>query len=299
VLVADWTSALGDFSRLAEWQNLFRQELTKLSWQGTLERWLPRLISGSMAAGTHGIIRCGHAVRALANEVTAPRLEELADALAYCAARYRSISGAPVLSGDLGLEEATAQLPLLGPEVDRRGPPPRIVKRLNERPDFAATVSRLAPPDDASAALGELAEIGARLYLRDATRHPLVLVHAVTGPAAMQLLFAHVSAGVRCIAFAYVWQAVAAWAAAFGSGLARERVEPADEPWPAIVDLSVDGGDEHAIKFTEACRRLDAAHPSSAFRAAAGDWAHRVAESRDQSPAVLVAAGIRTRLPGE
>ena len=44
-----------------------------------------------MAAGTHGIIRCGHAARALDDAVTAPRLGELADALAYWAARYRTI----------------------------------------------------------------------------------------------------------------------------------------------------------------------------------------------------------------
>jgi hypothetical protein len=48
-----------------------------------------------MAAGTHGVIRTAHAVRALRDEVTAARVDELAMALAYCAARYRTVGGAP------------------------------------------------------------------------------------------------------------------------------------------------------------------------------------------------------------
>ena len=89
--------ALGDAAHLADWQNLFCRELETSAWPDVLERWLPRLVPGSMAAGTHGIIRCGHACRALQDETTPLRLEELAAALAYCAARYRAIEGTPPL----------------------------------------------------------------------------------------------------------------------------------------------------------------------------------------------------------
>ncbi len=295
-LEGDWRSALGDFARLGEWQNLFQRELQRTSWIDVLEIWFPRLIPGSMASGTHGIIRCGHASRALANEVTPARLEEMAKALAYCAARYRLVGGEPQLDGAIGLEEATRQLPLLEADADRSGPPPRVVKRLNERPDFTRAVARLAPPSNVSTALGELAEIGARLYLHDAGRHPLVLLHGVTGPAAIQLIVANGSSELADFAFAYSWQAVAAWASAFSSGLSDEPVQTTAESWKTIIDLSVESGDDHAIKFTEACRRLEQVHPSPVFRAAAADWMHRVVATRDWDPQQLVDAGIRTRL---
>jgi len=298
VIGEDWKAALGDFSRLGEWQNRFRHELAGSPWKEVLDRWLPRLIPGSMASGTHGIIRCGHAARALENDITVLRLEELANALAYCATRYRTISSPPLLAGNLDLEAATSALPLLEPEVDRQGPPPRIVMRLSERSDFACAIQRLAPPADVSLALSQLAEIGARLYLRDATRHPLVLLHTVTGPAAVQLFLATASSELRSIAFAYTWQAVAAWAAAFSSGLSNEEPPATNASWDEIIDLSVESGDEHAIKLTEACRRQETLRLSPVFRTAASDWVHRVVQTRNWSPAELIDAGIRTRLSG-
>jgi hypothetical protein len=72
-----------------------------------------------------------------------------------------------------------------------------------------------------------------------------VLLHAVTGPAAVQLLVAYVSSAVVPIAFAYAWQAVAAWAAAFSSGYDSGPPPPTDAEWNEIVDLAVDS-DEHA-----------------------------------------------------
>jgi hypothetical protein len=71
MLGEDWEAALGDFGRLGEWRNLFHRELAESSWKEVLECWVPRVMSGNMAAGTHGIIRCGHAARALQHEVTA------------------------------------------------------------------------------------------------------------------------------------------------------------------------------------------------------------------------------------
>ena len=293
---ANWRAALGDFGRLGAWQNHFQRELSESPWKEVLDLWLPRLISGSMAAGTHGIIRCGHAARALDDTVTAPRLTELADALAYCAARYRTFSGVPSPDGNLDLETAVGELPLLPPGLDRRGFPPEIVKHLDERADFTAAVRRLAPPADVAAALCDLAEIGARLYLGAAARHPLVLLHAVTGPAAVQLLATHASPELHPIVFAYAWQAVAAWTAAFSTGYKSGPTPTSDCGWDEIVDLAVESGDEHAIKLTEACRRLEALHPSPVFRAAADDWVRRVVDSRDWSPQELVEAGIRVRL---
>jgi hypothetical protein len=188
---------------------------------------------------------------------------------------------------------------LLGPNVDRSGPPPRVVKLLSGRKDFFEAVQRLAQPADPVTALTVLSEIGARLYLRDASRHPLVLLHAVTGPAAVQLLLRNVPYELASTAFRYMWQAVAAWAAAFGSAppaqLPRRQI---DQPWHEIVDRAVATGDDHAIKLVEACQRQEALCDSTAFRAVAKDWVDRLLASRGKPPAELVAVGIRTRLPG-
>jgi hypothetical protein len=296
VLGDDWAAALGDFGRLRAWRNRFRRELGEASWREVLNRWLPRLIAGSMAAGTHGIIRCGHAARALAAAPTPPRLDELADALAYCAARYRTVSAMPLPAGHLDLEAAVRALPLLSPAIDRRGLPPQIIGHLDGHAEFAAAVQRLAPPTDIPAALGKLAEIGARLYLGGAGHHPLVLLHAVTGPAAVQLLLVYAAPALGPIGFAYAWQAVAAWTAALSEGLSNAEVPPTDTGRDAIIDLAIDSGDEHAIKLTEACHRWEAVHPSPVFRAAAHDWVRRVIDSRAWRPRELVAAGMRVRL---
>ena len=79
-------------------------------------------------------------------------------------------------------------------------------------------------------------------------------------------------------------------------GSRNEAFEPTDEPWDEIIELSVESGDDHAIKLTDACRRLEQQRPSAVFRAAASDWVHRVIDTRGWSSEQLVAAGIRTRL---
>jgi glycyl-tRNA synthetase alpha subunit len=94
-----------------------------------------------------------------------------------------------------------------------------------------------------------------------------------------------------------MWQAVAAWTAAFSSGLTSEQIQASTARWDEIIDLSVESGDDHAIKFTEACHRIEQLHSSPVFRVAASDWVHRVVKSRDWSADELVDAGIKTRLP--
>src|SRR3569833_107091 len=55
------------------------------------EAW-PRLLPGSAAGATHGVIRVGHAVRSLLDLETGPRVTELAHGLAYWAARWQPLA---------------------------------------------------------------------------------------------------------------------------------------------------------------------------------------------------------------
>lgn len=291
----DPLALLGRDRNTAAWRMLFRRELAQSCWRNVLEQWLPWLLPGAMATGTHGVIRCGHAVRALKEQETDARLDELAGALAYCAGRYRKIFDEPSLSGGLDLADAVRTLPLLPAQLDRRGPPPKVIKALLAMPAFAESVSRLRPPAGPLQGLVALAETGARLYLHNASRHPLVMLHAVTGPAAVHLLVADQSPALRHLAFAYAWQAVATWAAAYGTHAFMATPEPMVIPWDQLTRAAVTCGDDHAIKFTEACRRMDEMQPSPAFRAAAADWMRRLGEARDWPAQKLVDTGIRTR----
>ena len=93
---ADWQEALGDPRRIADWTAYFRREVTQQPWREALETWWPRLLPGVAAAATHGVIRVGHAVRALAEDgEDADHLGELAHGLAYWAARWQPVPGVP------------------------------------------------------------------------------------------------------------------------------------------------------------------------------------------------------------
>ena len=66
----DWREALGRRQRFADWARLFADELGAAPWRAVVDRWVDRLAPGFCAAATHGPIRVGHAVRALADSDT-------------------------------------------------------------------------------------------------------------------------------------------------------------------------------------------------------------------------------------
>jgi len=97
--------------------------------------------------------------------------------------------------------------------------------------------------------------------------------------------------------FAYVWQATAAWAAAFGGDA---TIAPwTDAPVPAsqgeIVARALDTGDHHAIKFVAACLQEHHRHPRLVYHQAALDWSTRLLAARPRSSAERVAAGLAIR----
>jgi hypothetical protein len=197
-------------------------------------QWIPRLIAGLMAGGTHGLIRTAHAVRALSEAATPLRIEELASALAFWAAYHQTLPGVPRLRGPLDLDRAIEKIPRIGrdrPNESRReGVPREFVRVLAEYPEFAAAVDSFGTTEAVDASLNRLTEMGARLYLANASTHPLVFIHALTGPAAVRLLLPHMPSALHEVALAYGWQTVAAWVAAYGSDTA---VAPDDSAPPS------------------------------------------------------------------
>lgn len=85
----DWRESLGDYRALPGWIGYFERAIDEDGWAQVVEVWVPRLVPGMATVLFHGVIRVGHAVRAIEGAGTSARRQELARALGYWAARYR------------------------------------------------------------------------------------------------------------------------------------------------------------------------------------------------------------------
>jgi len=291
-----WDEALGASQRVGDWQAFFVARLAEAPWQAVFGQWMPRLIQGLMAAGTHGLIRTAHAVRALSEAATPLRVEELASALAYWAAYYQTLPGAPQLRGPLDVDQALEQVPRIGRkqenEARREGVPRDVVRVLAKYPDFSEAVNRFGTRETVDASLSRLVEAGARLYCANASTHPLVFIHAITGPAAVRLLLTQMPVALHESAFAYCWQAIAAWVAAYGGDPPGAPDDSAPRSESEVIERALSTRDHHAIKLAEACLREYRLNPQPVFLKAALDWPLRLLASSRWSAAERARAGI-------
>jgi Questin oxidase-like len=297
ITVETWREGLGAISRSADWAAFFRAQLTEAPWRAVFREWIGRLLPATPSAGAHGLIRTAHALRALANAETPLRVEELGVALAYWAAYYRKLPGTPHLAGVLNLGDALDRVPLFLSGQVRPGMPREVYLLVMQEhgEEFSAAIDSAAEPDSVEDALSSLTEAGARLYLTNASRQPLVLLHTVTVSAALRLLLPHLPTGLHKTALAYAWQNVAATAAAYGDEKPSER-----DDWPlheesVIIEQSIATDDPHALKFAEACIREYRLNPQPVYLAAAEDWAARLHRTKDWSAAERDAAGMEFR----
>jgi questin oxidase-like protein len=253
----NWPAALGQADRFPEWLALFEREIADRPTASVVGEWAPRLLPGSVGAATHGLIRTGHALRALAIADTPPRRLEVANGLAFWASSYRELPGPPLLIGQEGVADALADLPYLPEDAPR---PVLISDRVAAVADiadeFEQAVASLGWTGEAVDLLDQLASGGVRAYLRNADGGGAIgLLHAVTSPLACELLLPWLAEEDRDAALGYVWQAVAALHVAYD--VDRIASHPTDPPPTAetLVDRAVTSGDEHAIKLTEAALR--------------------------------------------
>jgi hypothetical protein len=275
----------------------FRAQLVEAPWQVVFREWIRRLLPATPSAGAHGLIRTAHALRALANAESPLRVEELGVALGYWAAYYRTLPRTPRFAGALDLGEALLRIPLFLSGQPRPGMPREVYLRVMQAHggEFSEAVDMAAEPDSVETAHSSLTEAGARVYLANASCQPLVLLHTVTAPAAFRLLLPHLPAELHTTGLAYVWQNVAATAAAYGDEKPSERDDwPPYEP-SAIIERSVATDDPHGLKFAEACIREHRLNPHPAYLVAAAAWASRLLRARHWSPAERDAAGLEFR----
>jgi hypothetical protein len=271
---ADWRPALGAFGRAGDWEQLFRRELAGASWRTVLTRWWPRLLPGLLGGLTHGAIRTAHAVRGLSvaettGGPTPQQIEELARGLAYWAARYQGLPGTPHLRGAATIPEALALLPR---PTDDGGFDDRLA-RLDDRPGYHHTLDALAP-EELQHRLSDMTTTFAGVYAGHPEVFPVPLIHAVTAPAAVRMVLPHLPAELHEPSVAALWQVHTALLLIFtsspggeaGSLAAALDVEPPS--WPELAARAVANGDEHVMKFTEACWREYGLRPDPRFPAA-------------------------------
>jgi Questin oxidase-like len=289
-----WRSALGAIDRIGDWVGFFQGQLANAPWMVVFDEWIDRLLPGTQAAGSHGLIRTSHALRALDDGETPLRVEELGVSLAYWAAYYRELPGTPRLAGTLEFSHALDLVPRLTRGQDRRGLPRELALQVvgSHSAEIASAVNLAAEPQSAYDALRSLTEAGARLYLANRTHHPLIFIHAVTAPSALRALLPRLSLAQQQMGIGRVWQYMVAMTATYGDEIAVDHDERAPLATEEIVGRSVETGDPHAIKFAEACVREFHLNPQPIFLTAAQDWAMRLHGAKKWNQAEKVAAGI-------
>src|SRR5271156_1160650 len=272
----NWHAAIGDQRRTEDWFEFFSNELEERPWPDLLDTWAARLAPGLMAAATHGVIRTGHATRALALEDNPARRRELADGLAYWAAEYIPLPAERRRSARATPSDAIARVQMIPLETRRGnfGALTDALAQLDSFPPFKDTLDAVDPSGDAHAFLSDLTATFARVFLANAhdTYTTIAFVHAVTGPSALRPLLPYLRDETAHSALAYAWQAAAAMYATFGTraDLSRIYIDEAKVPdADELIDRAIACGDEHAIKFTEVCLREHAFKADHAFFAAA------------------------------
>lgn len=250
---SEWREVLGDPSRLGDWLAFFSERVRDEPWTEVLAKWWPRLIPGAVASATHGLIRTGHAVRAVAEEPNPQRLAELAQGLGYWAARWRHAPQLVAPMGTATVTEALHDLPAIN------GPGGFVARALDiaELPDWGRAVERLHPIEDPSQvceALDHLVDATVDLYRSWAPGSPVMLVHAATAPRAASLVVPHLPRNMWIPTYHHAWVASATIISAY-QPFEPQLLPDADTAQlpdrDDVIDRVVATSDEHAIKFTE------------------------------------------------
>src|SRR5262252_7485643 len=267
---AGWQDALGDPRRIADWTAYFVREVTEQPWRQVLGTWWPRLLPGVAAAATHGVIRVGHAVRALTEDgADADHLTELAHGLAYWAARWQPVPGTPA-TGSPQTIAPHGPARLAGPTAaDALATVPQIagqsggigdrLARLAELPSWppALAVPQLAAPSESLRSwLAGLVEAATIRYLSFGHGNGVMLVHSATAPNAVLRTLPALDRQLWAPSVAASWAAAAALTAIYApSAPAAQSGLPGPPAGPQAVEetfaQAVEHGDEHVIKFAD------------------------------------------------
>ncbi|MFI7547786.1 questin oxidase family protein [Actinoplanes sp. NPDC049599] len=264
----EWREPLGDPVRTGDWLAFFDRAVRTEPWPDVLARWWPRLLPGIAAGATHGVIRVGHAVRALRERESPVRVAELGQGLAYWAARWQPL--APAGRGPYRGSDPRAALDAVPRVPDQRSGIRSRLAQLADLPGWPAAAGAV-PGDPDRTVPDRLAGIVTAAVRRHATHgygNPVLLVHAATAPLAVLRTLPVLPAALHGLSLAAAWAATAAVTAAYAPPAARACTVDAEDA-AAVLQRATDSGDAHAIKFADAAIEMAARHPDPRLLAAA------------------------------
>lgn len=259
----EWRDPLGDPVRTGDWIAFFDLALRERPWRDVLTIWWPRLLPGIAAGATHGVIRVGHAVRALLAEETGPRVTELGQGLAYWAARWQPL--APAGAGPYRSTDPRAALDAVPRVPDQRFGIRNRLAQLAGMPGWSGPVPGTGSVES------RLEAIVTAAVLRHGTHghgNPIMMVHAATAPAAVLRTLPALPVDLHGPSLDAAWAATAAVTAAYSPASAQPApagATSADE----VMSRAVATGDAHAIKFADAAIDAYGFAPDPALLAAA------------------------------
>jgi hypothetical protein len=268
----NWSEALGNERRRADWVEFFHQQISEGKWQTAVSVWTARLAPGIAAFAAHGVIRTAHAVRSLEGVESAQRKRELAEGLGLWAATFQRLPETP--AKERGTRKPSAALSRVEPlpqERVRRGNIVAALTSLNDFPSFANVINQVDTSLDAASLLTDLTETFAGVYLANARDFAsmITLVHAVTGTSAVRRLLPYVNAETGVSLLRYGWQLAAGLYAIRGGALPGKLPDSRLPVKDDLIDRAVKNSHAHPIKFTEACLREYAINPKPVYLFAA------------------------------
>jgi hypothetical protein len=247
----EWREPLGDPVRTGDWLAFFDHAVHTAPWRDVLTLWWPRLLPGIAAGATHGVIRVGHAVRALLAEETGQRVTELGQGLAYWAARWQPLS--PAGSGPYPRSDPRSALDALPRIPDQRSGIRSRLAQLADLPGWPSAAGAVpgSAQEPVEARLAAIVTAAIHNHTIHGYGNPVLLVHAATAPAAVLRTLPVLPPALHGPSLAAAWAATAAVTAAYAPPTPRAYVPVPTDP-ESVLQRAVESGDAHAIKFADA-----------------------------------------------
>jgi questin oxidase-like protein len=261
-----WRDPLGDPTRTGDWIVFFEREMQERPWRDTLATWWPRLLPGIAAGATHGVIRVGHAVRALLDEETAPRVGELGQGLAYWAARWQPL--VPAGRGPYRSTDPRSALDAVPRVPDQRfGIRNRLVQ-LADLPGWPEAAGQVPGEGEVQHRLRAIVRAAVLRHGEYGYGNALMLVHSATAPAAVLRTLPALPPSMAGPSLEAAWAASAAVIAAYSPAEHRAFVGEATDPEETIA-RAAESSDPHAIKFADAAVEMYRLEPDPTLLAVA------------------------------
>jgi hypothetical protein len=262
----EWRDPLGDPTRTGDWLTFFTREVRETPWRDALATWWPRVLPGIAAGATHGVIRVGHAVRALLDEETTPRVDELGQGLAYWAARWQPL--APAGRGPYRSADPRSALDAIPRVPDQRFGIRNRLAQLADLPGWPEAAGQVPGEGEVGHRLRAIVTAAVLRHGEYGHGNPLMLVHSATAPAAVLRTLPALPSSLAGPSLEAAWAASAAVIAAYSPAEPRPFPRKATGPEDTFA-RAAESDDPHAIKFADAALEMYRFEPDRALLAVA------------------------------